>query len=470
MNIANTMYTDNILKGAACGMNGVFIPKKSELPQSNFSDVLSKMTGKKYGEVKNTDYSENVNSAEKSKQSQFERLGLDEEGKVKEDFKDALKSISKCVKELRKTPDSETKISLETEISQCLKEIMQIFGIPDENISQCVQSVLPMLTEAAPKLFSIDNMHNLDVKAIHFTASENSGDLLKTIVQTLESNNVTDSNGSKISMDSMFALLADKVGIKITAEDIKAKVNNIVSSDKKLSAVDIREINKLVGKSEINDVIKTSEEEPVKFGDALNVLKKLNSSNISSANGNSVKIDSADVKTEAVDLNENLAAGMVKPAEFVPETGDSVKIEMTVQKNDIISRIAQIASTVKKDGTYELKMKLMPEGIGELLVKITVNKNQVGVNIVTDNAAAQKELSTQTNSLKSVLESHQMSLTNLDVGSRENHRQHSPEEKHRNAHTIINSGETAEVSDTDNMQNVKNLRNYYLNRVVYMNV
>jgi flagellar hook-length control protein FliK len=62
-------------------------------------------------------------------------------------------------------------------------------------------------------------------------------------------------------------------------------------------------------------------------------------------------------------------------------------------------------------------MKLKPEGLGEILVKMTCKSGKVSLEIVTDNALTQKLLQDQSGELKTALGAKNYEVLHMDVVS-----------------------------------------------------
>lgn len=83
---------------------------------------------------------------------------------------------------------------------------------------------------------------------------------------------------------------------------------------------------------------------------------------------------------------------------------------------------AQIAQNMR-DGiqnNFEIKLKLFPEELGELFVKVAYSKGNVSVNIIAENPLAEREILNQMENLRASLLSHEFNLSGFDVSSRNN--------------------------------------------------
>ena len=86
-----------------------------------------------------------------------------------------------------------------------------------------------------------------------------------------------------------------------------------------------------------------------------------------------------------------------------------------IQNSQIIQNIRNGAQN-----GFELKMKLFPEELGELFVKVAYNKGNISVNIIAENPTAEREILNQMENLRESLEAHEFNLSGFDVSSRNN--------------------------------------------------
>lgn len=160
------------------------------------------------------------------------------------------------------------------------------------------------------------------------------------------------------------------------------------------------------------------------------------------------------------------------------ETTEEIK-----QFPDMITHYTRSANSIenlimnnKSGENFQVKMLLRPEGLGEMLVRVTYNKGDINVTITTDNALAQKELANQSAALRNSLAEYDFNLMNFDVGNKnpDDRNQRGGEESGKK-----NKNRTGKISGTanDNDENVKisssdiiQLRNIYQNRILYKQV
>jgi len=195
--------------------------------------------------------------------------------------------------------------------------------------------------------------------------------------------------------------------------------------------------------------------------------------------GSSVKpgVEAKNVKTGIADASDlkakNITAGFAENNNivrdsFVPEHTKSV---ITHYAN--ISRdIGRFVSDIKTGGNYELKMKLLPEGLGEVLVKVTLNgKSELGVHITAATAAAQKELELQSEQLRTSIEAHNMNLLSLDINQKnqqQQQREFTRENQNARYGTAPGSDSEADTQTADEkIPGIRNANAY--NRLVYIN-
>lgn len=202
-----------------------------------------------------------------------------------------------------------------------------------------------------------------------------------------------------------------------------------------------------------------------------------------------VNINTAEIENIS---SETDVAESYEPAVITEE--DPVNIEMmpgTISDNtaeikqypDVIAHYTRAANSIqnlilnnKSGENFQVKMLLRPEGLGEMIVRVTYNKGNISLNITTDNAIAQKELANQSSALRNSLAEHDFNLMNFDVGNKnpDDRRQYEGEEsgkKNKNRASKmngINSGieENPKISGED----IIRLRNIYQNRILYKQV
>jgi len=127
------------------------------------------------------------------------------------------------------------------------------------------------------------------------------------------------------------------------------------------------------------------------------------------AEKNSEKADRAE--TEAVfTLNRphTVPIGTVQDKNSVVNT-DKVDVAAQVESG--------ISSMLKPNGETCFKMKLYPEGLGEVRVTLTCQDSKVSLEILTDNPQAQKLLSGQAGELKAALAAKNYEVSSLSVNA-----------------------------------------------------
>lgn len=90
-------------------------------------------------------------------------------------------------------------------------------------------------------------------------------------------------------------------------------------------------------------------------------------------------------------------------------------IEGKIQDQQNVQNMINSTQSLIRDGGGEMKVKLTPEGMGEVNLKVKVNDGKVDIQMVTESREAKKLLEAGLNDLRSNLESHRLNLDNFKV-------------------------------------------------------
>lgn len=206
------------------------------------------------------------------------------------------------------------------------------------------------------------------------------------------------------------------------------------------------------------------------------------------------------VKSNATTLKETLLAEVNKSKEDFKDEIDLSKISVEEKKitftdNNKIIKVTDEASQIKstvlsqvkdqiismaEDGTQEVKMKLYPENLGEIDIKMSFEKQKMTVEIGALNKDTEKLLISHANELTSILNKLNDSFVNVVVKSNENQLTQFEQnnfafnyQKGENANQNQNSrrnyqhNPNIEADDEKNIiAEMINLRNLKLNKVV----
>ena len=158
----------------------------------------------------------------------------------------------------------------------------------------------------------------------------------------------------------------------------------------------------------------------------------------------------------------------------VNNTSQQRVIELRTHMTNAINEISNMVLRNRMGGNFELRMRLVPEALGEILVKVTYNRGNVNLNIVTDNKVAETQLITQVETLREALASHNYSLMGFDVGTK-NEFAAGYNQQRENANNGRNLGNTVgqvenDSEDSDDRQNVQRLANLYMRRMMYKTI
>lgn len=119
--------------------------------------------------------------------------------------------------------------------------------------------------------------------------------------------------------------------------------------------------------------------------------------------------------------------------QFAVETPKAGKAESQNNIQDIISN----AQFLAKKGGGEMKVKMSPEGMGDVTLKVIVEKGQVNVEMIASNSESKKLLERGIDELKANLVSHKLHIDQIKVGgsdevSKQMQNQHQQDDGQRN--------------------------------------
>jgi flagellar hook-length control protein FliK len=193
-------------------------------------------------------------------------------------------------------------------------------------------------------------------------------------------------------------------------------------------------------------------------------------------NGSGVSVGITDISNKDTDMNTVSLTGITNIRSAEVNIANRQQIQNTVLRTNIASAANEIANMIAKNrtgGNFEIKMKLLPEALGEVLVKVTYNKGNINLNIVAENKAAETQLLSQVENLKESLASHDFNLMEFDVGTKDgfNGNQDQGGENGNNGRGFRNNfNRQTENDDTDSAQNIQRLKNLYMNRLMYRKI
>lgn len=116
-------------------------------------------------------------------------------------------------------------------------------------------------------------------------------------------------------------------------------------------------------------------------------------------------------------------------AEWEPSKANNANIAQPTQAFDMtnadkvknMQRLIENARVLAQDGGGEMRMKLAPEGLGEIQLKVAVVNGKVDLEIKSQNHEAKKMLESSLNELKSTLSHHSLTVdkVKVDVGTQD---------------------------------------------------
>ena len=192
-----------------------------------------------------------------------------------------------------------------------------------------------------------------------------------------------------------------------------------------------------------------------------------------------VAINNADNTDEVLDSLSGIIN--VRGGEAVNNAGTVQQVtELRTHIANAMNEVSELVARNRTGGNFELKIKLVPEALGEILVKVVYNRGNVNLNIVTENRAVEAQLLNQVETLKESLAAHNFNLAEFDVDTKNqfaaNYNQAQENaENNRNWQNNLGlsragSDNNGDNGDADNTQNVQRLANLYMKRIMYKTI
>ena len=106
-------------------------------------------------------------------------------------------------------------------------------------------------------------------------------------------------------------------------------------------------------------------------------------------------------------------------SEFLDPVSTSA-LDKKIEDPTLISDVRDIVNHVKvfiKDGGGQMNMELTPHNLGQLHLKVVVKNGQIRVDIVTENAEAQKLLQEELGAMRSSLEDQNLNIDHIKVAT-----------------------------------------------------
>ncbi len=119
-------------------------------------------------------------------------------------------------------------------------------------------------------------------------------------------------------------------------------------------------------------------------------------------------INQQDMRGLGIENNKNSNTGK---SEFAKMMNPPSKAEM----NENVTNIMNRAQSLVRDGGGEMKIRLNPEGLGEVALKVSVNKGEVQIEMLATNDSTKKLLEKGLVDLKESLMSHKLQVDNIKV-------------------------------------------------------
>lgn len=213
----------------------------------------------------------------------------------------------------------------------------------------------------------------------------------------------------------------------------KPSIFDVVNSMKKISG--ISRIGNLNQNADIND-INTGQSNQ---NDQYNQNANGNSNNIFGINYLSKNInnfyknilnsdDNNNIDVFETESDYRILSGITDVRGAIPNTEDTTDSLGDIKMNAsdfgkeiskfIVNNANNVINQYNQQEKFEIKMKLFPEELGEIFVKVAYNKGNVSLNVITENKNAEREILNQAANLRESLKSHEFDLSEFDVSSR----------------------------------------------------
>ncbi|MCL2773718.1 MAG: flagellar hook-length control protein FliK [Oscillospiraceae bacterium] len=270
---------------------------------------------------------------------------------------------------------------------------------------------------------SADNINNLNntEKTDGYNAYKNA--LVNYVSGSVGEEDLKNVLSKTLGDDAKYEIVSLAFSDKSEANQNKPNIIDMFNSMKKVSPLNIStNINKNISADmgDTNNINQPANLPAEDFSKNLNGLYKnidINDDNISGVSKS--QLNSSD--ESIANINSQILSGVTDFRSIVQNNssgGADTKVNITDAGKEISNLIAN--NIQKSSDKFQLKMKLFPEEMGELFVKVSYNKGNVSLNIITDNKAAEREIVNQMANLRELLTSRDFNLSNFDVTSRSN--------------------------------------------------
>ncbi|SKA86372.1 hook-length control protein FliK [Caloramator quimbayensis] len=279
-------------------------------------------------------------------------------------------------------------------------------------------------TEVSNSDINIENVKNLplELNLNDLSAMNIAADLIK--------NSIISSNGSvnKDNADELDLILKE---LGISKEDIDSRIPLIIDS---LKQCDENKMNKIDEntKASLED-IKNKSIEDVKTqyiikdekaaDDIIDVHKneikentvniKLKSEPQHEENEANLKKTKDEYKTDKINMQTENHVSRIKEA--VLQKAEDKNIPYIKNNEDLIEAVVEKFKTLRVPGFTQLKLKLMPENLGEITVKVVLEKGQINGNIIADKKDTANIIMGNIETLKTELKNSNVNFNNISV-------------------------------------------------------
>ncbi|QZY56752.1 flagellar hook-length control protein FliK [Crassaminicella profunda] len=362
-------------------------------------------------------------------------------GKMKEPKEDKLKPSKDEMKNER--TDFQRKesqeIKKEKPVNEAIDEdhIENIEEDKKENIPQEMMELIASLNVSIEELATIqETVENNENIAIKF---EDIKSQLNKILSFMEQKNTTDIKDNVLSKEmldqlkSQLEMLFNKEEMKLDLQDfhkVLSKLENLLAEE----TTNKNETSSIVASEVVNkgdiDALHTKEKtdsntdtvQKELFVDTKNKAETNaeNEKQMSQNDKNSEKFGFSANKNQKIVINDKIIQDI--PTNFMVQDNmngiENVKLETTLQKpnfQNILHQVVEKAQVIVDEKGSEMTLQLKPNHLGNLSMKIAVERGIVIANIVAENQIVKEVLESNFNDLKDALNEKGFGIQELNV-------------------------------------------------------
>lgn len=270
----------------------------------------------------------------------------------------------------------------------------------------------------------INNLNALNTSEAERSSTNPNSDTAKIILEQLNKN-IT--NSEDVAKNDLKNIIPGKDSIALDALNTQTKNNTTAAGSKKIS--DLFNVHTDGIKTEKSSI--EAEITPNNSSDTGNTVSTKNIKNIIETNTGENKFSDADGKTKDVKSEEKTASAPKTVVNFEQgiklNDSNNEKMNMITQQEklpgsaliekpqDIIDITVEKFKTLKLPGSTEVTVKLKPEELGEVSLKLVLEKGQINGSITANSKEVVSMLQNNIEQLKADLKSSNVNLNNITV-------------------------------------------------------